>query len=101
MLQPKKELEKKLAESRTEYDQAYLEVQPYINKVAEDIINLFAQKRWPQFKPGFPGQRLRLQGAMDWEARNDYGRLFERREREEDGVLVARADRATVGRRGT
>jgi len=79
----KEEMEKKLAENRTEYDKAYLEVQPYVEKVAEDIINLFAQHRWPQFKVGFPGQRLRLKGAMDWEARNDYTKLFERREREE------------------
>jgi len=78
-----KEIERKLEKEKTEYQKAYEEVKPYIDKVAEDIINLFVFKRWPQFKVSFPGQRMRLKGAFKYEAKKDYRELFERRLKEE------------------
>lgn len=79
----RKELEVKERAKKTEYDLAYDQVHPYIERVAEDIINLFISKRFPEFKKGFPGQKVRLQGAMDWKSRKEYRELFERRLAEE------------------
>jgi len=78
-----KEIEKKLEAEKDEYQRAYEAVKPYIDQVAEDLINLFVFKRWPQFKKAFPGQRLRLKGAFKYEATKDYRELFERRLKEE------------------
>jgi len=75
----KKEIEKKLEAERSEYDKALETVKPYIDKVAEDIMNLFITKRFPHFKKSFPGQKLRLKGAMEWRATKEYRELFERR----------------------
>jgi len=75
----KKAIEEKLASEKTSYDKAYQEVKPYIDKVTDDIINLFAAKRFPKFKKSFPGQKLRLEGAREWTARHQYKNLFERR----------------------
>jgi len=79
----REKLEAEERAGKTEYDLAYDEVHPYIEKVAEDIINLFVSRRFPEFKKGFPGQKIRLQGAMDWQARQEYRELFERRLAEE------------------
>jgi uncharacterized protein YegL len=78
-----KEIEKKLEAEKDEYQRAYEAVKPYIDRVAEDLINFFVFKRWPQFKKAFPGQRLRLKGAFKYEATRDYRELFERRLKEE------------------
>ena len=75
------EIERKLESEKTEYDKAYQEVKPYIDKVANDIINLLTSQRWPKFRKSFPGQRLRLKGAMKYTATKDYRELFERREK--------------------
>jgi len=75
------EIEKKLESEKTEYDKAYEEVKPYIDKVANDLINLFCFQRWPKFRKSFPGQKLRLKGAMKYIATKDYRDLFERREK--------------------
>jgi len=76
-------IEKELEKEKNEYQKAYEEVKPYIDQVAEDLINLFVFKRWPQFRKSFPGQRLRLKGAFKYEAKKDYRELFERRLKEE------------------
>jgi len=78
-----KEIEKKLEAEKDEYQRAYEAVKLYIDRVAEDLINFFVFKRWPQFKKAFPGQRLRLKGAFKYEATRDYRELFERRLKEE------------------
>lgn len=75
----KREIEKKLEAERSEYDKALAEVKPYIDKVAEDIINLFITVRFPKWRAKFPGQKLRLKGAMEWRARKEYRELFEER----------------------
>ncbi|MBU2508835.1 MAG: hypothetical protein ABII13_00385 [Patescibacteria group bacterium] len=87
----RKKIEQAMEAERSEYDKALLEVKPYIDKVAEDIMNLFIQTRFPVFRKGFPGQRVRLKGAMDWKARKEYRELFERRlpkEREDYTFLL-------------
>lgn len=76
-------IERELEAEKDEYQRAYEAVKPYIDQVAEDLINLFVFKRWPQFRKSFPGQRLRLKGAFKYEATRDYRELFERRLREE------------------
>jgi uncharacterized protein YegL len=78
-----KEIEKKLEEEKTDYQKSYEVVKQYIDKVAEDLINLFVSKRWPQFQKSFPGQRLRLKGAFKYAAQKDYRDLFEHRQKEE------------------
>lgn len=78
-----KEIDERLEKNKTEYTNAYQEVKPYIEKVANDIINLLITKRWPQFKKGFPGQRLRLEGAMKYVSKRDYKDLFEKRQKME------------------
>jgi hypothetical protein len=75
----RKELDKKLEAEKSEYQRAYEEVKPYIDKVADDLMNIFIVKRFPLFRPGFPGQKLRLKGAMAYEGQKDYKGLFERR----------------------
>ncbi len=75
----KEELERRLEEQKSEYQKAYEEIKPYIDKVAEDLMNIFIAKRFPQFRARFPGQKLRLQGAMDYESRKEYRKLFEAR----------------------
>lgn len=75
----KREVEKKLEAERNEYDKALAAVKPYVDKVAEDIINLFITTRFPRWRTKFPGQKLRLKGAMDWRARKEYRELFEER----------------------
>ena len=77
------EIEKQLEKEKDEYQKAYEAVKPYIDQVAEDLINLFVFKRWPQFRKSFPGQRLHLKGAFKYEAKKDYRELFERRLKEE------------------
>jgi len=77
------EIERKIEKKKTEYMRVYQEVKPYIDKVADDIINLLITKRWPQFKKGFPGQRLRLEGAMKYTSKRDYKGLFEKRQKME------------------
>lgn len=79
----KKAIEEQLEAKKTEYDRAYEKIQPLIEKVADEIINLFIHRRWPQFKKGFPGQTLRLKGAMRYAAKKEYNELFETRSREE------------------
>lgn len=78
-----KEIEEKLEREKTEYQKAYEAVKQYIDKVAEDLINLFVFERWPRFRKSFPGQRLRLKGAFKYEATKDYRELFERRLKKE------------------
>ena len=78
-----KEIERKMEKEKTEYQKAYESVKPYIDKVAEDIVNLFVFKRWPQFKKSFPGQKMRLKGAFKYASQKDYRELFERRLKEE------------------
>lgn len=75
----KREVEKKLEAGKSEYDRAFEAVKPYIDKVAEDIINLFITARFPKWRAKFPGQKLRLKGAMEWQARKEYRELFEER----------------------
>jgi len=75
----RKERAKKELQRKSAYEKARVEVAPFIEKVAEDIINAFAQKRHPTFRKGFPGQKLRLKGAMRYESSDDYDELFERR----------------------
>jgi len=75
-----KELERKLEAQKTEYEKALTVVAPHIEKVAEDLINIFMTERFPKFKAKFPGQKLRLKGAMDWKSRKEYRKLFETRE---------------------
>lgn len=79
----KERIEKELEKEKTEYTRVYEQVKPYIDKVADDIINLLITKRWPQFKKGFPGQKLRLKGAMKYASKRDYDELFERRQKME------------------
>lgn len=79
MVAAKREIERKLEAEKSDYDRALEAVKPYIDKVAEDIINLFITARFPKFKKAFPGQKLRLKGAMDWQGRKEYRDLFERR----------------------
>jgi len=75
-----REYERKLESQKTEYEKALTEVAPYVDKVAEDLINIFMTERFPKFKAKFPGQKLRLKGAMDWKSRKEYRKLFETRE---------------------
>jgi len=77
------EIERKLESERTEYTYAHEDVKQYIDKVADDIINLLITKKWPQFKKGFPGQRLRLEGAMKYESKKNYKELFAKRQKME------------------
>lgn len=73
------EKEAELEAKRSEYDKTLAEVAPYIDRVAETIINALITKRFPKFRAHFPGQRLRLKGAMVWESRKEYRKLFETR----------------------
>lgn len=75
----RKEREQKEWAQKTAYEKAMAEVAPYVEQVAEDIISAFAQKRHPAFRKGFPGQKLRLKGAMRYESSDEYTELFERR----------------------
>ena len=43
-------------------------------------MNIFIAKRFPQYRRSFPGQKLRLKGAMKYEGQRDYRELFERRQ---------------------
>ncbi len=74
-----RDLEKKLEAQKSEYDKAYESVAKYIDDVADDLINAFILERFPKFKTRFPGQRLRLKGAMKWAATKEYRELFETR----------------------
>jgi uncharacterized protein YegL/ribosomal protein L22 len=80
LAEARKEFTKKLEAEKDDYQRAYEEVKPYIDKVAEDLMNIFIAKRFPQFRRGFSGQKLRLKGAMKYEGRRDYKDLFERRQ---------------------
>lgn len=75
----REEIESKVEKEKTEYMHAYQEVKKYIDEVVNDIIELLIAKRWPRFKKSFPGQKLRLKGAMKYESRRDYRDLFEKR----------------------
>ncbi|MCX6781993.1 MAG: hypothetical protein NTW66_02655 [Candidatus Magasanikbacteria bacterium] len=75
----REQLEQAREKNKNAYDRAFEEVKPYIDKVAEDIMNIFIAKRHPQFKKSFPGQKLRLKGAMAYESSDNYRDLFERR----------------------
>lgn len=79
----RKEFTKKLEAEKDDYQRAFEEVKPYIDKVAEDLMNIFITKRFPQYRRGFPGQKLRLKGAMKYEGQRDYKELFERRQPDE------------------
>ena len=79
----RKEVNKKLEAEKTDYERAFEEVKPHIDKVADDLMNVFIAKRFPQLKRGFPGQKLRLKGAMKFAGQRDYKELFERRQTEE------------------
>ena len=83
LAEARKEVNKKLEAEKTDYERAFEEVKPYIDKVADDLMNVFIAKRFPQLKRGFPGQKLRLKGAMKYEGQRDYKELFERRQTEE------------------
>lgn len=76
----RKELDKKSEAEKDDYQRAYEEVKPYVDKVAEDLMNIFIVKRFPQYRRSFPGQKLRLKGAMKYEGQKDYSELFERRQ---------------------
>jgi len=75
----KEALEKKAEAEKNDYERAYEEVKPYIDKVAEDLMNIFIPKRFPQTRPGFPGQKMHLKGAMAYESQGEYRKLFEAR----------------------
>jgi hypothetical protein len=73
------QIEKEMEEKKSDYDRAYGEISPYVNKLAEEVINLFMMDRFPKFRKKFPGQKLRLKGAMDWQSKKEYKELFETR----------------------
>lgn len=77
------EVEKEFEKKKTEYDKTYEDVASHIDRVGEDIMNVLLQKRWPEYKTKFPGQRLRLEGARKYAARDDYTELFETRAEKE------------------
>lgn len=87
-----REVEKKLEAERTEYDKALMAVKPYVDKVAEDIINLFITARFPKWRAKFPGQKVRIAGAREWASRKEYRGLFEERlpaERKDNAFLLS------------
>ena len=83
LVDARKEINKKLEAEKGDYERAFESVKPYVDKVADDLMNIFIAKRFPQFRRGFPGQKLRLKGAMKYEGQRDYKELFERRQPEE------------------
>lgn len=75
----KAELEKKLEASRDAYQTAFEEVKPYVDILSDKLLEILVAKRFPQFRRSFPGQKLRLAGAMKFKSSRDYSELFERR----------------------
>lgn len=79
LLAIKKEINEKLEKSKSEYEKAYEEVKEYIDKVSDEIINLAVADRFPKFKKSFPGEKIRLKGAMAWKAKKEYKEVFEKK----------------------
>ncbi|NCS71654.1 MAG: hypothetical protein GW775_00075 [Candidatus Magasanikbacteria bacterium] len=73
------EFEKKDNVTKNEYQRAMNEVAQYIGKITDDILDALTAKRFPRFRRAFPGQKVRLKGAMKYEGQKDYRELFDTR----------------------
>jgi len=81
-----KELQKALDEiesQKSPYEKVLSEVKNEINidKIAEEIVNLFSRSRFPQFRKGPTGQSLAgMKEVMKWESARDYKKLWKIRQ---------------------
>jgi len=77
----KAEISRAREAERTEYDRAYADIAPFVDRLSDDIDRLFLPKRHPRWRGHFPvGGRLDLRKAMQFEARPEtYTELWERK----------------------
>src|SRR3989338_1076008 len=65
----RQEADRKTETGKGDYERAREDGAPYIDRVANDLMNIFIARRFPQKRPRFPGQTLRLRGAMKYTSR--------------------------------